>query len=169
MVGNVESGSLGAGPTSWPFVSDLGRWRIANVPIPKTHLAAVLGALAMDFAEGRSRHTKRPAQRIAGAATAALGITLAGWAVAAAEQVDMTHPGRLVTGGPYAISRNPMYVAWHVLYGGLLIFTGSRWMLRLLPAVLVATHLVIRSEERQLRRDFGGEFARYCSVVGRYL
>jgi protein-S-isoprenylcysteine O-methyltransferase Ste14 len=149
--------------------SVLRRWRIANVPIPEAHLAAVLGALAMDFAEGRSRHAQRPARRTAGAATAALGITLAGWAVAAAEQVDMADPGRIVTGGPYAKSRNPMYVAWHVLYGGLLIFTGSRWMPRLLPAVLVATHLVIRSEERQLRRDFGEEFARYCSIVRRYL
>ena len=81
----------------------------------------------------------------------------------------MAHPGRLVSGGPYAISRNPMYVGWHVLYGGLLIFTGSRRMARMLPVVLVATHLVIRSEERQLRRDFGEEFARYCSVVRRYL
>ena len=133
------------------------------------HLAAVLGALAMDFAEGRSRYAKRPARRIAGAATAAIGITLAGWAVVAAERVDMADPERIVTGGPYAISRNPMYVGWHMLYGGLLIYTGSRWMLRLLPAVLVATHLVIRSEERQLRREFGGEFARYCSVVRRYL
>lgn len=62
-----------------------------------------------------------------------------------------------------------MYVGWHVLYSGLLTFTGSRWLPRLLPAVLVATYFVIRREERRLRRDFGEEFARYCSVVRCYL
>lgn len=169
MAGSVELGSLGAGPTSWPFASVLRRWRISNVPIPEVHLAAVLGALVIDFANGSPLCAQRPARRIAGAATAVLGITLAGWAVAAAEEVDMAHPGQLVTGGPYAISRNPMYVGWHMLYGGLFILTGSRWMPRLLPAVLVATHVVIRSEEKQLRREFGEEFARYCSLVRCYL
>lgn len=71
----------------------LRHWRTTNVPIPEAHLAAVLGALAMDFAEGSPLRAKRLSRRIAGAATAALGITLAGWAVAAAEQVDMAHPG----------------------------------------------------------------------------
>ena len=149
--------------------SVLHHWRMTNVPIPEAHLAAVLGALAMDFAEGRPSRAERLAQRIVGAAMVTMGITLAGWSVAAAEQVDMARPGRLVTGGPYAISRNPMYVGWHVLYSGLFIFTGSRWLLRSLPAILVATHFVIREEERQLWQDFGEEFERYCSHVGCYL
>ena len=80
MASSVRSGSPSAGPTSWSFASVrlaslesvLHRWRISNVPIPEMHLAAVLGALAMDIAAGRPLHAKRPARRSAGAATAAL-------------------------------------------------------------------------------------------------
>ncbi|HEV2121615.1 MAG TPA: isoprenylcysteine carboxylmethyltransferase family protein [Chloroflexota bacterium] len=149
--------------------SPLCHWRMANVPIPEAHLAAVLGALVLDYADGHSLVAQQPVRRIVGASMIALGIMLAGWAVVAAEQVDMARPGRLVPRGPYTISRNPMYVAWHVLYCGLLILTGSRWMLRLLPAVIVVTHFVIRREEQQLRRAFGDEFEHYCSLVRRYL
>ncbi|MGH2355056.1 MAG: methyltransferase family protein, partial [Chloroflexota bacterium] len=106
---------------------------MANVPIPEAHLAAVLGALAMDVAQGRSLRAAGASRRIVGGCMAAFGIALIGWAVAAAGPVDLARPGRLVTGGPYGISRNPMYVGWHVLYSGLLIYTGSRWLLRLLP------------------------------------
>ena len=115
----------------------------------------MLGALAMDFAEGRPFRAELLAHRIAGAAMATMRITLTGWAVEAAKQVDMARLGRLVTDGPYTISRNPLYIGWHLLYSGLLIFTGSRWLLRLLPAVLVATHFAIRGEERRLLREVG--------------
>jgi protein-S-isoprenylcysteine O-methyltransferase Ste14 len=89
--------------------------------------------------------------------------------VTAAANVRVSRPERIVTRGPYARSRNPMYVAWTALYLGVTFLVGSLWLLILLPAVLLATHLTVLSEERRLRHRFGEDYLRYASSVRRYL
>jgi protein-S-isoprenylcysteine O-methyltransferase Ste14 len=96
------------------------------------------------------------------------GALLAGWAVVVAE-VDVEDPARIVIAGPYAHSRNPMYVAWTALYVGIAFVLNSVWLLLLLPIVLVLIHLVVLREERALKRRFGAEYAAYQSRTRRYL
>jgi protein-S-isoprenylcysteine O-methyltransferase Ste14 len=97
------------------------------------------------------------------------GALLAGWAVVVAGEVDVEDPARIVIAGPYAHSRNPMYVAWTGVYVGIAFVLNSVWLLLLLPIVLVLIHLVVLREERALKRRFGAEYAAYRSRTRRYL
>jgi len=72
----------------------------------------------------------------------------------------------LITEGPYAIVRNPIYLAMF----GMLVATGlavSRWQ-ALAAAIIVffaGTEIRIRSEERLLREAFGAKFGEYARRV----
>jgi protein-S-isoprenylcysteine O-methyltransferase Ste14 len=98
------------------------------------------------------------------------GILLAGWAVATVEDKDIQKPSQLVTSGPYAITRNPMYLAWHVVYGAAALLSNSFWLFALLPGLLLITHFTaILPEERRLDRQFGETYRCYQERVRRYL
>ncbi|MSP47910.1 MAG: isoprenylcysteine carboxylmethyltransferase family protein [Alphaproteobacteria bacterium] len=76
----------------------------------------------------------------------------------------------LVTGGPYRISRNPIYLALTLAYLGLALFWGSLWPLVLLaPLLLVMRYGVIGREERYLEARFGDAYRAYRSSVRRWL
>jgi protein-S-isoprenylcysteine O-methyltransferase Ste14 len=81
------------------------------------------------------------------------------------------HPAALVvTSGPYAFTRNPMYLGMTILYigGGLLLDTW--WALILLPVVvIIVDRAIIQREERYLSRTFGAEYDAYRIRVRRWL
>jgi protein-S-isoprenylcysteine O-methyltransferase Ste14 len=91
------------------------------------------------------------------------------WSVGAARQVNLAHPGQLVTTGPYARTRNPMYAGWALLHAGAGVAVGSGWLLATLPAAAALVHRQVRREEQRLAADFGDEFERYQGAVPRYL
>lgn len=77
---------------------------------------------------------------------------------------------RVVTSGPYAWSRNPMYVGLALAYVGLALLTNHGWPLALLPLVLASLYaLVIRREERYLGAAFPREYGEYRRRVRRWL
>ncbi len=78
-------------------------------------------------------------------------------------------PDRLLTTGPYARSRNPMYLGWGLLHLGSALLTGSGWLLAAVPPAILAVHHGVLGEERRLEQRFGDEFARYRAAVPRYL
>jgi protein-S-isoprenylcysteine O-methyltransferase Ste14 len=76
----------------------------------------------------------------------------------------------LVTQGPYAVVRNPIYLAML----GMLIATGlatTRWQVLLAALVIfqIGTAIRIRSEERILREAFGMKFDEYVRRVPAFL
>jgi protein-S-isoprenylcysteine O-methyltransferase Ste14 len=76
----------------------------------------------------------------------------------------------LVTQGPYAIVRNPIYLAMF----GMLIASGlavSRWQTFLAAAIvfLTGTWVRIRAEENLLRATFGAKFDDYARRVPAFL
>ena len=90
-------------------------------------------------------------------------------AVRAASDVDLERPSTLISSGPYAISRNPMYVGWTLLYLGGALITRNAWMVASLPIVGGSIHRDVLREEHTLERAFGEEYVRYRKVVRRYL
>ena len=85
--------------------------------------------------------------------------------------VDPYHPTTaIVEAGPYAFTRNPLYVAMTLVYGGLSARANALPAVALLPAVLhVVHHYVIKREERYLERKFGEEYVRYRERVRRWV
>jgi len=76
----------------------------------------------------------------------------------------------LVTGGPFAWSRNPIYLSLGILVASLGVWTRNAWMLVLLPpTLLLVTRLVIVPEETYLRRRFEESYRQYRQRVPRWL
>lgn len=76
----------------------------------------------------------------------------------------------IVDHGPFARSRNPVYLAFALIQMGIGIWTDKLAVVALVvvPMLMTAT-LVVPREERYLRRKFGAEYERYCSRVRRWL
>jgi len=77
---------------------------------------------------------------------------------------------QLVTAGPFARSRNPIYVGHMALLVGLALLRGNPWWLLLTPVFGVGLHvLAVLPEERHLRALFGATYSAYCQRVRRWL
>lgn len=75
---------------------------------------------------------------------------------------------KLVQGGIYALTRNPMYVGNGLLVVGCaLILNAPVFYLVVLPLTFVAYAAIIAAEEAFLRGKFGAEFDAYCARVNR--
>ena len=100
---------------------------------------------------------------------------LSGWAmVTFSRQRTPIMPNRpatrLVTWGPYRLSRNPMYLALSALYLGVSVLVNTIWSVFFFPVVLALLYfLVIRREERYLSGSFRNEYDSYCASVRRWL
>lgn len=84
-----------------------------------------------------------------------------------------TDPGqkttRVVRSGIYRYSRNPMYLGAVLLYSAFTIALQSVWLLLLLPPMIFfCNYLLIKPEEKFLRRTFGKEYVRYTMEVCRW-
>lgn len=76
----------------------------------------------------------------------------------------------LVQSGPFAFSRNPIYVADSMVYFGVMAIWGDLWPLLLYPVVWAAMRYgVIRNEEAHLDARFGEAYKEYCRRVRRWL
>lgn len=112
---------------------------------------------------------------LAGWCLIASWVGLTGWAIAVfLRHRTAMYPNRpastLVTRGPYAFSRNPMYLALSGLYVGVSLLVNSIWPVVLFPGVLVSLYLlVIRREERYLAATFASDYTSYRDRVRRWL
>ena len=101
-------------------------------------------------------------------AMVAAGALVAAWAVRTFTDMNTKKPTKIVTTGPYALSGNPLYVAWTSVYIGVDLILNTVWLLAFLPLVLIGTHyLAILREERFLEREFGDEYMEYKESVRR--
>ena len=75
----------------------------------------------------------------------------------------------LVTGGPFAISRNPIYLGNTTLMVAIGFIAGSLWFVLLAPAAaILTTYLAIKPEERHLTERFGKRYRDYQKKVRRW-
>jgi protein-S-isoprenylcysteine O-methyltransferase Ste14 len=150
-------------------VSKHSRWRWGNVPLPETYLVGLGAGLLLQVLVPWRPPWPAGVGRAAGWPLLLAGLGLVAWAVRAAARVDLERPDQLVRHGPYAVSRNPMYVAWALVYAGFALVAGVAWPLALLPGVLLATHVAVVREERALEGRFGAAYRSYRGSVRRYL
>ncbi len=76
----------------------------------------------------------------------------------------------IVTEGPYRFTRNPIYLGFTLVYGGITALANSPWSALLLPFVLtVMQRGVIQREEHYLERVFGEEYLQYKARVRRWI
>jgi protein-S-isoprenylcysteine O-methyltransferase Ste14 len=76
----------------------------------------------------------------------------------------------IVTGGPFRLTRNPLYVSIMSLFVGLSLLIGTWWgLVLLISAFLILHYGVVLREEAYLERKFGDSYRSYKSVVRRYL
>jgi hypothetical protein len=75
-----------------------------------------------------------------------------------------------VHGGPYAWSRNPLYLAAAAMLAGLALMAGAGASgLLLIPAAIALYTPVVIHEERMLAQLFGPAWAAYAAAVPRWL
>ena len=98
-----------------------------------------------------------------------------GWALALfARHRTGLLPGQptstILAGGPFAVSRNPLYVGLLALHLGVALLVPSTWSLVLLPVAAGLLHWgAILPEERFLTRELGDEYTTYAARVRRWL
>ncbi len=149
-------------------VPSRGTWRWSNVPIPESLAVPLIAGILMHIAAPTRLLPGSWARHAFGWLLFVVAALLGGWAVRTVGQLEISNSTKLVSTGPYAHSRHPMYVAWAVGYLGVALIMNALWPLVFLPAGLIATHLVILREERQLENRYGEDFIRYTNRVRRY-
>lgn len=76
----------------------------------------------------------------------------------------------LAQDGPFAFSRNPIYLGDSIIYFGVMLMWGNLWPLLLYPVVWAAIRYgVIKNEEAHLAAKFGETYLQYCKRVRRWL
>jgi protein-S-isoprenylcysteine O-methyltransferase Ste14 len=113
------------------------------------------------------------AARIAGVALIVLGLVVYVSALVALGDswrvgFDREKPGQLVTGGIYAISRNPIYVFFILYFIGTFLINGNLIFLIFTILIALNAHYLILEEEKFLPRVYGIAFRQYCQVTDRY-
>lgn len=146
----------------------------APSPVPPPVVALVAGVA--QYAVSRSHRTTRTSRAVAAviaAAAAGLAGTASARFVRVGTTIDPHAPQRastLVTDGPHALTRNPMYLG----LAGLLAAHAAlrRSVVALLPAaafVVVIDRFQVRAEEAALLELFGTEYDDYRARVPRWL
>ena len=87
------------------------------------------------------------------------------------ERIELTQtPNFLLSGGLYAFTRNPMYLAelalllgWALFYGSILVFIGF------LIGCMVFNFVIVPQEERLLEARFGEAYRQYKQTTPRWL
>jgi protein-S-isoprenylcysteine O-methyltransferase Ste14 len=88
------------------------------------------------------------------------------WSIVARTRSDH----ELVTAGPFAYVRHPIYAAMALLLLALAIGLGNEWRLIVaLPLYAIGTWLRIVEEEKLLRAAFGDRYAAYAARVKRFV
>lgn len=146
------------------------RWTWSNVPIPVAYLLGLVLGVALQVFSPERLFASPWIGLALGLPLIATGIGICVWSILEARDMDIESPNRLLTGGPYAYSRNPMYVGWELMTLGIGLAANSVWILALSLPAAAFIHLVdVPREERLLEKEFGEEYLEYRDCVRRYL
>lgn len=123
------------------------RWRVP--------LGFVCGALFLVFAK------PRPLTLGIGGGVAVFGLLLRAWSAG-----HIRKNAQLATSGPYAFTRNPLYLGSFLLGVGFTVAAGRWWLGLLFAALFLGIYLpVMRVEAATLAELFGEDYTRYAQAV----
>ena len=123
------------------------RWRVP--------LGFLCGALFIVFAK------PRPLTLAIGGAVAVLGLLVRAWSAG-----HIRKNAQLATSGPYAFTRNPLYLGSFLLGVGFTVASGQPLLGLLFAALFLGIYLpVMRVEAATLAELFGEDYARYARAV----
>ena len=79
-------------------------------------------------------------------------------------------PSHLLTGGPFSITRNPIYLANTLLLFGVGFISGNWWFVLLgIVAAILTQKIAIEFEEKVLAEKFGRKYRDYAKKVRRWI
>lgn len=156
-----------------PVSGDSERPNVLPWP-PMLLVAAAVGAIALGnwlpLALPESRFVNWP-----GLLLAAIGIGFDAWAIVTMRRANtnvLPHRAadRLVSWGPFRLSRNPIYLGNTLLLVGVGLATGNGWfVITAFIAAALVDRLAIRREERHLSSRFGADWVAYAAKTPRWL
>jgi len=82
--------------------------------------------------------------------------------------IDERSAGGLVTGGAFAVSRNPIFLFIDLYFAGTFLLNGAPIFLLFAVITLAALHYQILQEEKFLAGRYGQPYREYCRRSGRY-
>lgn len=83
--------------------------------------------------------------------------------------IDVNDPGKLVTSGAFALSRNPIYVCFFLGFCGLFLVHCNLVIAVVLAGFALVIHRQVLREEKFLASHYGAAFEEYRKQVRRYL
>jgi len=96
-------------------------------------------------------------------------VILLGLGIRAAASGHIRKNAELASTGPYAYTRNPLYLGSLVIASGFIMAARNGWISLMAVAMFLAIYLpVIKAEEEYLRRAFAG-YEEYFARVPRFL
>lgn len=109
-----------------------------------------------------------------GLLSCSLGVALFVWAMRSFGRsfrvgLDETTPGKLITEDAFAISRNPIYVAFSFVLLGIFLIIPNYLLLILAVLAVLLFYRQIRLEEASLEKIYGEAYRKYCQNVKRFL
>src|SRR6266478_8235762 len=143
----------------------LFRWR-SFTPLPRLIVAVPL--------LWRSRGGGGPAWTAAGIALCAAGQALRAWVLGQVPDGTSGQNERLIatelnTEGPYALTRNPLYLGNLGIALGLCLMAHDLWLLSIVALLFAVQYrAIIAAEERFLRDRFGPQYEAWCARVPRF-
>ncbi len=144
------------------------------IDIPPLWLAGALGLVALLRGAAPGLAVEAAWLDLVGGLCVGAGLLLIALALremirAKTTAVPRRDPARLVTGGVFGLSRNPIYLGDTLILTGAILAWGVLLALPLAPAfAALIGHRFIRGEEARLRAAFGAEFDAYAARTRRW-
>ena len=97
------------------------------------------------------------------------GFTLASFGDSFRVGIDENKPDKLITGGMFRFSRNPIYVCFLTFFAGMFIIHRNIVIAVAVVLFALAIHRQVLREEKFLVSHYGGDYEVYRKKVRRYL
>ena len=147
----------------------------AAVPPPLVFFGALVIGVGLNLLRPLKIFANAEIGDVLGLLVALSSAGLAFWAlrimVGAGERPDPGVPtGTVVENGPFARTRNPIYLSFALFDLGVACLLNNLWIvLALVPVMVYVDARIVRGEERYLEQQFGDEYLDYKRRVRRWL